>query len=123
MIKVKSIAFFGYPVTDRSRSRSFYENLLGSKPTMDMDITNGFWIEFDLPGGTLALSNIWEPSRERGGQVALEVEDFPTAIETLKKDEIPFALQPLETPGCHLAVVTDPDGNGIVVHKLKPGRC
>lgn len=122
MIKVSEIAFFGYPVTDRARARAFYEKMLGKKPAMDIDITNGFWMEFELPGGTLALSNLWEPSRERGGQIALEVENFPTAIDTLKKDGVPFALEALETPGCHLAVVTDPDGNGIVIHKRKPDR-
>jgi len=122
MIKVNEIAFFGYPVTDRARARGFYEKMLGSKPAMDIDIEKGFWMEFDLPGGTLALSNVWQPSRERGGQIALEVDDFPTAIDTLKKDGVDFALPPLETPVCHLAVVTDPDGNGIVIHKRKPGH-
>jgi hypothetical protein len=33
---------------------------------------------------------------------------------------IPFAAEPFETPCCHMAVVQDPDGNKIIIHKLKP---
>ena len=48
-----------------------------------------------------------------------EVEDFEQAIKRLKDRHIPFAAEPFETPCCHMAVVQDPDGNKLMIHKLK----
>jgi hypothetical protein len=31
-------------------------------------------------------------------------------------------METMETPVCHLAVIQDPDGNPLFVHKRKPGR-
>jgi predicted enzyme related to lactoylglutathione lyase len=47
------------------------------------------------------------------------VEDFDAAIAKLKGAVIRFALEPFESPVCHAAVVHDPDGNKIMIHKLK----
>ena len=60
-----------------------------------------------------------EPS-DQGTGAALEVEDFDEAILKLKVADISFAAEPFETPCCHMAVVQDPDGNKIIIHKLKP---
>jgi len=32
-------------------------------------------------------------------------------------------MDPLETPVCYIAVVTDPDGNSLFIHKRKAGHC
>jgi len=50
----------------------------------------------------------------------MEVEDFDEAIKRLKERQVHFAAEPFETPCCHMAVVQDPDGNKLIVHKLKP---
>jgi len=50
----------------------------------------------------------------------LEVENFAEAIQRLKDRDIRFAAEPFETPCCHMAVVQDPDGNELIIHKLKP---
>ncbi len=31
-----------------------------------------------------------------------------------------FDAEPFESPCCRMAVVKDPDGNKIIIHKLKP---
>jgi len=49
----------------------------------------------------------------------LEVEDFDAAIGELKKANVRFAADAFETPVCHMAVVQDPDGNKLIIHKLK----
>ena len=36
------------------------------------------------------------------------------------KTKVPFAASPLRRPCCHMAVVQDPDGNKLIIHKLKP---
>ncbi len=83
----------------------------------------GNWIEYGIGGDTLAITNAggdeWRPS-DQGTGVALEVENFEAAIHQLKVAVIRFAAEPFETPCCHMAVVQDPDGNKVVIHKLKP---
>ena len=71
---------------------------------------------------TLAIANVsdtWTPS-DQGTGAALEVEDFDAAIKTLKDANVRFAAEAFETPVCHMAVVQDPDGNKLMIHKLKP---
>jgi predicted enzyme related to lactoylglutathione lyase len=122
MIKVNEIAFVGYPVSEQKRARDFYEGLLNLKPTVDFTNDAMFWVEYDLGANTLAISDMWKPSGQSGPCVALEVDDFPSTIETLKSKGIPFVEKPIETAVCHLAVITDPDGNQITIHKRKPGH-
>jgi predicted enzyme related to lactoylglutathione lyase len=119
-MKVNRIAFVGVPVTDMSRARAFYEGVLDLKAAEEM--MGGEWIEYDLGEGTLAIANVgehWRPA-DQGTSIALEVEDFEAAMNKLKVAMIPFAAEPFETPCCHMAVVQDPDGNKIIIHKLKP---
>jgi predicted enzyme related to lactoylglutathione lyase len=120
-MKVIEIAFTGYPVTDLKRARQFYEGVLGLKPARTFGDEKEAWIEYDIGPGTLAIGNIapdWKPS-PGGGSVGLEVEDFPAAIQRLKSAGCPVVLGPIETPVCHMAVVSDPDGNSITIHKRK----
>jgi predicted enzyme related to lactoylglutathione lyase len=119
-MKVKKIGFVGIPVTDMKRARAFYEGVLGLEPSEIM--MEDKWIEYDAGGDTLAIANVgdqWRPS-DQGTGAALEVEDFDAAINKLKIAVIPFAADPFETPCCHMAVVQDPDGNKLIIHKLKP---
>ncbi|MCE0483621.1 MAG: VOC family protein [Methylacidiphilales bacterium] len=122
MIRVNEVAFIGYPVTDKQRARDFYEGLFGLTAASSSDFPNGFWIEYDIAGATFALSNFWKPSDKVGPCVAFEVDDFPSAVEVLKSKKVTFIDKPFETPVCFIAVVADPDGNLVTVHKRKPGH-
>ena len=120
MIKVQSLAFVGIPVTDIQRARGFYEGVLGLRVTEEM--MGGKWVEYDLGNNTLAIANVgpqWAPS-DQGTGAALEVDDFEGAVKELKDQQIPFAVEPFESPCCRMAIIQDPDGNNIVIHKLKP---
>lgn len=119
-MKIKAIGFVAIPVTDVKRARSFYEDVLGLKVSEEM--MAGMWIEYSVGGDTLAIANVgetWRPS-DQGTGAAFEVEDFDEAIQRLKDRHVPFAAEPFETPCCHMAVVQDPDGNKLMIHKLKP---
>ena len=119
-MKIKNIAFIGIPVTDISRARKFYEEVLGLAVADEM--MGGKWIEYAVGDNTLAIANVgeqWTPS-DQGTGAALEVEDFDEAINHLKDQKVRFAAEPFETPCCHMAVVRDPDGNKLIIHKLKP---
>ena len=119
-MKIKKIGFVGIPVTDLKRAREFYEDALGLKVSDEM--MGGKWIEYAVGDDTLAIANVsdtWTPS-DQGTGAALEVEDFDEAINRLKDRYVRFAAEPFETPCCHMAVVQDPDGNKLMIHKLKP---
>jgi predicted enzyme related to lactoylglutathione lyase len=119
-MKINNIAFVGIPVTDIPRARMFYEAVLGLKVSGEM--MGGKWIEYAVGGNTLAIANVgeqWVPS-DQGAGTALEVEDFEETIKQLKDQYVRFAAEPFETPCCRMAVVQDPDGNKLIIHKLKP---
>ncbi len=101
------------------RARAFYEGVLELQVADEM--LDGKWIEYALGADTLAVtcvSNDWKPS-DQGTSAALEVEDFEVAVRKLKVAVIRFAVEPFETPCCQMTVVQDPDGNKIIIHKLK----
>ena len=119
-MKIRAIGFVAIPVTDINRARSFYEEVLGLKASEEM--MQGRWIEYDVGDDTLAIANVsdtWTPS-DQGTGAAFEVEDFDEAIRRLKDRHVRFAAEPFETPCCHMAVIQDPDGNKLIIHKLKP---
>jgi predicted enzyme related to lactoylglutathione lyase len=119
-MKIKAIGFVAIPVTDIERARSFYEEVLGLRILGEM--MGGKWIEYGVGDDTLAIANLsenWTPS-DQGTGAAFEVEDFDDAIKRLKDRQVRFAAEPFETPCCHMAVVQDPDGNKLMIHKLKP---
>jgi hypothetical protein len=55
----------------------------------------------------------------RRPHLALEVDDFDQTIDLIRRHKVPFALEPVETPRCRAAIVLDPDGNKLRVHKRK----
>ena len=119
-MKINNIAFTGIPVTDVKRARAFYEGILGLKPSGEF--AQGVWIEYDIGGGTIAIGSVgdqWRPSSD-GTSVALEVDDFEGAIKNLKAANVPFDTENVDSPVCRMAVIQDPDGNKIIIHKLKP---
>src|SRR6266511_171221 len=119
-MKINNIEFIGIPVTDVRRARKFYEEVLGL--TVSDEMMSGKWIEYAVGDNTRAIANVgekWKPS-DQGTGAALEVENFDEAIGELRNQGVPFAAEPFETPCCHMAVVQDPDGNKLIIHKLKP---
>ncbi|RYD34842.1 MAG: VOC family protein [Verrucomicrobiaceae bacterium] len=124
-MKVTEFAFVGHPVSSLQRARKFYEGVLRF-PTPDvidgkLDSDMGM-LEYDIGPHTLAVTTAWTdgkpPDRPSVGLV-LEVEDFNEAIKHIKAHGISFDLGPFEGPGCSIAVISDPDGNTIGIHKRK----
>jgi predicted enzyme related to lactoylglutathione lyase len=118
-MKITNLAFVGTPVTDMKRAREFYEGVL--KLNVAEEIMGGKWVEYDLGNNTLAIASVgseWLPS-DQGTGAALEVEDFDDAIKYLRDRQVTFAVEPYDSPCCHMAIIQDPDGNNVVIHKLK----
>lgn len=123
-MKVIEIAFAGYPVKDVKQARRFYEETLGLQPSSVYEGEQMAWIEYDIGPGTLAIGKGmqgWNPSAD-GGAVALEVDDFEGAVGRLREHGVQFRFVPEETPVCHMAVIADPDGNSVLIHKRKPAN-
>jgi predicted enzyme related to lactoylglutathione lyase len=124
-MKITEIAFSCYPVTDMGRARTFYEEVLGLKLSYAVGEPGGMqWTEYDIGNGTLALgagAPEWKPTAS-GCSVALEVEDFDTAIADLKRAGVKFHMDPFETPVCWMSFIYDPDGNAVCIHKRKAGH-
>jgi predicted enzyme related to lactoylglutathione lyase len=116
-MKINAIAFVGIPVTDMERARAFYEDVLGLKS--DPEMTGEMWTEYPIGSGTLAVACLgerWKPSKE-GTSAALEVEDLEEAIARLEDRDVTF--EKVDSPVCRMAVIKDPDGNSLIIHKLK----
>lgn len=118
-MKIKHIAFVGIPVTDMKRARAFYEDVLKLKPSTEF--AEGVWVEYEIGPDTIAIGSVgdqWKPSSD-GTSVAIEVADFADAIKSLKTAKARILDDSVESPVCRMAIVQDPDGNKIIIHKLK----
>ena len=119
-MRIIEFAFIVYPATDLSRSRAFYEGVLGL--TSAMSVINGgeFWVEYQIGPHTLGIGNetFLKPSGD-GPHLVLEVDDFEKTVEHLRRHKVQFALEPFDMPGCRAAIVLDPDGNKLGIHKRK----
>ena len=77
------------------------------------------WTEYDIGSGTLSIgagAPDWQP-RSDGCSVGLEMEDFDAAISELKAKGVKFKMEAFPTPVCKMAMISDPDGNTICIHK------
>lgn len=118
-MKVRAIDFIVTVVSDADRAKAFYEGVLGLKSTGFGDEN---WIEFDthpVSFGLDAAPLITEsPSKTA---VALAVDDVAAAVEELRQKGVTILAEPFESPVCFVAVIADPDGNPIYLHKRKDG--
>ena len=123
MLKVIELAFCCYAVTDMKRARDFYEGVLGLKPTTVTDSEHGQWTEYEFGPYALAIGSApgFKPSPD-GCTAALEVENFDDAIAQLRAKNVKFRIEPMATPVCRMAMIFDPDGNTICIHKRNAGR-
>ena len=122
-MKVAEIAFVAYPVTEIERARGFYEGVLGLQPSRQFAGEGYSWVEYDLGANTFAVAMMppgqWNPSAD-GPSVGLEVEEFDSAIAELKARSISFEVEAMETSVCRMAIIADPDGTKITIHKRHP---
>ena len=124
-MKITSITFVGYPVTDVARARKFYTEVLGLQETMAHEISPGqFWIEYEIGSEhCLAISNAWPTGGDANcPTAALEVEDIEQAHAEL---EAAGALsrehrEIMASPVCRFCFAQDPDGNPFMIHQHTP---
>lgn len=116
-MKVIEIAFIGTPVTDIKRARAFYEGVLELKPTLESP--DGLLVEYGIGNGIFTigcLGEAWKPSPD-GQFIAFEVEDLDAEIAQLESKGVKFAMKATDLPTSRFAVIFDPDGNKVMIHK------
>lgn len=119
-VKIKEIAFVYHPVADIDRARAFYGRLLGLKVLMEIEIAPGmWWIEYNIAGAALAVSNMAAPHGSSGAGLALEVEDLDACLAAMSGAKIPLTIQPQDFPPCRMFGINSPDGHGIMFHQRK----
>ena len=122
-IGIKEIAFVGYPVTDIDRAKDFYGRVLGLECTMDHALPEEGkrWIEYEIADCALAISNIWPPTGQSGPTATLEVEDLESALAKLKEEGVDVKSEVMASPSCRFFLISDPDGNDLMIHQHNPG--
>jgi predicted enzyme related to lactoylglutathione lyase len=122
-MRFTEIAFVCYAVSGLKKARPFYEDVLGLKPTKEYvgaDADVGM-VEYDLGAGTFAIG-CGAPMFKPGGNnaaVALEVDDFPAAVQRMRDRGVKITMEPAENPLCFMVLIEDPDGNPIMIHRRK----
>ena len=117
-IAVKEFAFVFHPVTDVARARAFYEGLLGLKVGTQIEFAPGqWWIEYDVAGQALAVSNAMPGTPSSA--LTLEVADLDAALDAARAAGAPLGFDLMEFAPCRLAAIKDPDGNQIGLHQRK----
>ncbi len=119
-IQVKELAFVFHPVTDVARARKFYEGLLGLKVSLQVEFSPGqWWLEYDLAGQALAVTNAGPPGSKPQASVFLEVADLDAALAAVRTAGAVVTQDLVDFPVCRMFVVQDPDGNQIGLHQRK----
>lgn len=126
-MKITEIAFVGYAVTDIKRARHFYEDILGLKAASVWEGEGMAFIEYVFGAkGEYAVCigkgvEIFKPGTQ-GGYAAFEVDDFDGAMKAVRDNKCKIVMEPYESSACHMAVVADPDGNLVMIHRRKQAK-
>jgi predicted enzyme related to lactoylglutathione lyase len=110
--------FVSVPTRDLERAAAFYGDALGLRRSAYVPERN--YAEFETGDVTLSVMNpekmgIGEFSANKN-YIALHVEDVAAAREGLEARGVEFQGDIFDTGVCHMAFLTDPDGNALMLH-------
>lgn len=115
-VTINGMDLIGATVPDLARSLAFYRDQLGLTPAA----VSEQGVEFHFPDGS--TFGLWAPGPEAGMKygfgIMFTVDDVPVAAERFR-DLGASLMDPFESPVCHMAIGTDPEGNGIMLHHRK----
>jgi len=118
LIGAQRVDFIAVPTRDRSRTEQFYGETLGL--AKNPNSTEG-WVEFETGNVTLALVTPEEMGRPFAplpfGAIAIRVADIEAAKESLSGAGVEFSGETWDSGVCNGAAFTDPDGNGLLLHR------
>ena len=116
MITVERVDFISIPTRDVDRAKRFYGETLGLP--LEKDRPTGA----EYRAGQVTLG-IWNPedqglefSPNQSG-FALRVPDVAEARRELEEQGVVFDMDTFDTGVCHMALMRDPDGNQLILHR------
>lgn len=114
---VRGIDYIYYEVSNVARGKEFYANVLGLKIGSESEQ----WVEFEVGTSTLGIGSYGQSLTPGGAMIALAVDDVTAAVDELKAKGVAVTMGPEEFPVCSMAVITDLDGNKLMLHHRKDG--
>lgn len=119
-MRIRGTDFVVYQVSDIARAAAFYRDILGLPQEMYSEEYQ--WAEFNCGNVTLSLHGGQKlPEQIAGGRIALAVDNVFTVSAQLQGKGVRFETQPTDYSVCHAAVILDPDGNAVILHKRADG--
>src|SRR5207248_2608362 len=117
-MKIKAVDYVMYYVSDLKKGVDFYKNVLGLKL---YGKPGESWAEFEVGNVTFDIGTFNKKMIGKSSNVAFAVDDVEKSLTELKKKGVKIVDETWETPVCHGATISDPDGNQIYLHKRKDG--
>ena len=113
------IQFVSIPVTDQSRAKAFYLDVMGWTCDADEESPAGRrFVDITPAGGAPGIALVVATDRTPAGSVqglVLAVDDIDTTYAELTARGVEFAGPVADTPYGRFAAFSDPDGNGWVL--------
>ena len=118
MIGAQRVDFIAVPTQDRDRAVRFYEETIGLEKNPN---SSERWVEFETENVTLALVVPEEIGRAFQplpfGAIALRVPDVEAAKAKLEEAGVEVDGEVWDSGVCNGLVFSDPDGNGLLLHR------
>jgi catechol 2,3-dioxygenase-like lactoylglutathione lyase family enzyme len=119
---IQDVKVISVPVSDQARSKAFYTEKLGFECSRDDDSVPGIrWVQVTPDGGTTSLTLVtWFETMPAGSLQGLVLgsTDLRSDCDELAANGVPFDRPLEEQPWGAEAVISDPDGNKIVLQQL-----
>jgi extradiol dioxygenase family protein len=117
-VGVQRVDFIAVPTQDLERADRFYGETLGLRRNPN---STDRWVEYETGNVTLALVQ----PEEMGlpftplpfAAIVLRVPDVAATRVKLEETGIEFAMETFDSGVCNGAAFTDPDGNGLMIHR------
>jgi catechol 2,3-dioxygenase-like lactoylglutathione lyase family enzyme len=117
-IGAERVDFVTVPTRDTERAVRFYRDTLGLQPNSH---AHEAFPEFELGNVTVAIGNADAVGIAFAplplGAIALRVADVAEARARLEAEGVEFRGETIDSGVCHMAFFTDPDGNGLMLHR------
>jgi catechol 2,3-dioxygenase-like lactoylglutathione lyase family enzyme len=114
---VERTDFISVPVTDMERSKQFYGETLGLPQVGNLSFPE-FQLGENISVYLLDMESIGSHfSGPHTAGFALRVPDVAETRLELEANGVEFLGPTIDTGVCHMAFFTDPDGNGLVLHR------
>lgn len=112
------IDFVAVPTRDRDRAEEFYGGALGLERNPRSSAT---WVEYETENVTLAFVDPASAGQEfktlPAATIAFRVADVEAAKSELEGAGVEFPPGVIDSGVCHIAPFSDPDGNGLMLHR------